>query len=631
MQTPATLAWLLDAVEADTPLQAADLLDTALEALTVAQLRERAAALGWSLKGTRRPEILEQLAAFYRSPDAARVALERLRAPERRLLQFATVASYVPFPELVTAVAGLNDALGPERQSREVIEQSLRLLVERGYLLDVYVAGQRSVFVPSAFQSLLRPLADAAPPLPKSPQRAGLHVQPAGDPIGALLLLWTSLRARRGVSPAKPFPPDVTLSHPDAWPFNAADSDARRAWNDPTRAVLVPRAHPPLPADFVGELARRLGASDSRSVAFFGAVAVILGLAERKGTQLVANEERTQQFFRLSPLEQRRLLLAAWSELPYGTWDEISVLRARIPALELRRRAIHWQFGQHAFNQDLADLRLTVVGQLGFLDLEGWRDVRAWLRLLGRVMPQIVHTPPKATTTPWFLAWSGQPLDPESPEGWSRGSEVVLAFMLEGPLTWLGLIETATGPKGDLAAFRLTPWGLALLHDGPVPAPPPVPAPAWNDDLTVELPLSGAVVPVVGALAGLGEMLDSTPGRLRFRFTAERAADRFASGMRPADLAAEFEAAGAPLPPAVADALERWWARWGLVRRYPGLSVIELADEYLARELLSNTSLARIVVYQLDARHLVVAADGLDDLVAELEQRGYYPTVVEAP
>ncbi|GIV85653.1 MAG: hypothetical protein KatS3mg052_2660 [Candidatus Roseilinea sp.] len=60
---------------------------------------------------------------------------------------------------------------------------------------------------------------------------------------------------------------------------------------------------------------------------------------------------------------------------------------------------------------------------------------------------------------------------------------------------------------------------------------------------------------------------------------------------------------------------------------YQSLTVLELADDFAARELAASTSLMQHVVYQLSPRTFILNAEGLDTLIGELLKKGYTPRV----
>ena len=87
------------------------------------------------------------------------------------------------------------------------------------------------------------------------------------------------------------------------------------------------------------------------------------------------------------------------------------------------------------------------------------------------------------------------------------------------------------------------------------------------------------------------------------------------------------EAAGQPVPEALAGALREWWAHFGDVHLYSGVALMELADDYALAELLSSTSLAQYLLFRFSPRVIALRPEGVEALRAELIGRGYTPKV----
>ena len=60
---------------------------------------------------------------------------------------------------------------------------------------------------------------------------------------------------------------------------------------------------------------------------------------------------------------------------------------------------------------------------------------------------------------------------------------------------------------------------------------------------------------------------------------------------------------------------------------YQSLSVLELSDDFAAKELAASTSFNDHVIYQISPRAFVLRDDDIDELIAELQASGYTPRV----
>ena len=82
-----------------------------------------------------------------------------------------------------------------------------------------------------------------------------------------------------------------------------------------------------------------------------------------------------------------------------------------------------------------------------------------------------------------------------------------------------------------------------------------------------------------------------------------------------------------PLPPTWKDKMHTWSQNYGKLHIYDDISLIELADDYALQEILSSTSLREHLIHQFSSRLVAIHADAIDDLVLEMEKRGYTPYV----
>ncbi len=253
-----------------------------------------------------------------------------------------------------------------------------------------------------------------------------------------------------------------------------------------------------------------------------------------------------------------------------------------------------------------------------------------------------------------------------------------------------GATTPSRGARGTLEAFQLTPAGALALGRRPTLAEEPFdrfgaaaepPATSLrreasteaqpeghsversvesicsvNDDLTVTLAPGRAPLELHDLLHSVGRLLEATPERFLYRLTADRvfrwAEDTPAAvstggiptgrgptpgGPTPSGLAIEAliaaisqytEVLGAQAgAPAWQEKLRTWGRNYGQLHVYENLTLIELADDYALQELLVSTSLRKHLVYQFSPRLVAIRADTVEDLVQEMEKRGYTPRV----
>jgi hypothetical protein len=148
-------------------------------------------------------------------------------------------------------------------------------------------------------------------------------------------------------------------------------------------------------------------------------------------------------------------------------------------------------------------------------------------------------------------------------------------------------------------------------------------------DLTVRVP-SGADLSVHGLLRRAGELVDTSGRGLAYGLTAASVRDAFDGGLTGPDLLAWLAAhADGPLPAVARRTLEGWWARYGTLRLYDEVTLLELGDDLLVRELQATTSLDKSLLCTFSPRVVAVDPAAADALVAELTRLGHTPRVVE--
>lgn len=618
-----------------------DPITLALEGLTVPQMRAIADAFGWPLRGLRRDDLIAQMAAHYTDEAMTARALATLGADERKVLTLAAWGGTATVEQMVRVAGALLENLPRGWLTRPITAATIHDLLQRGYLLSYAYLGNPAVGVPPRFAAALLPIPDL---LPAPPRRTRLDPDPMPglDPVGLVLLAWQVTRAHGPFALESPFPREGVFVPRDVgqWPVYEADRNVTY-WNNPARQVTIVPAGPPFPAALRGALREALPVPPSRGAArsdpddvahFFAALLLTTGLVSAEGRQWRADGAALGRFLALTAVEQVALLLDGWRQMAYGVWDELSWLVRSRPRLRVQRRVNVWTLQPMSFSEMLSHVRGRIYATTRWLPPRGgaadagWVDFAALSRLLGTVFPHAIVPPIR--TGAWLLTDDRErSLDPESPAGWAEGAEPLVTLMLRGPMRWLGLVETASDASGTLRALRLSPLGAAVVGGEPLPTTPATIV--WGDDLTAEVRPSSAAGPLLARLLESAEVAGIREGRLCFRFTPDAAQASFEAGRLPPDIHAAFAALGQPLPAPVAAALDRWWQRWGLVHEYTSLAVIEVADDFLVKELLAATRIGQYVVSRCGPTALAVEATDVDAVITELRRAGYLPKVME--
>ncbi len=112
-------------------------------------------------------------------------------------------------------------------------------------------------------------------------------------------------------------------------------------------------------------------------------------------------------------------------------------------------------------------------------------------------------------------------------------------------------------------------------------------------------------------------------------------AEALSRGQRPTaliqllqQLAQDEEQTDTPLVRLLAQ-LERWTANYGRVRLYTGVSLLEVTDTLVMRELSATTSVEEQVVRAISPTRMILKKQGTERIVEDLKRRGHVPLLHE--
>ncbi|HEU5422940.1 MAG TPA: helicase-associated domain-containing protein, partial [Nitrolancea sp.] len=224
---------------------------------------------------------------------------------------------------------------------------------------------------------------------------------------------------------------------------------------------------------------------------------------------------------------------------------------------------------------------------------------------------------------------TGKPFNLNSAGSAVQFFPILVAELLSGPLSWFGFVDLPAG-EARPRAFGVRPAAGVLVDRIPVSQSPAEAAGlVVGDDLTVLIPIDHPDSEIHGLLAQAGELVEASPGGLRYRLTSERVQALFDQGVSGPEMLRVLDEHGATLPQAARAQLDGWWDAYGRVRLYDELTVIELADDRLLPELLAGTSLGEKLIYTFSPRLIAIDASAAGELVAELTRLGHAPRLVE--
>lgn len=357
-----------------------------------------------------------------------------------------------------------------------------------------------------------------------------------------------------------------------------------------------------------------------------------LNLVQVDDGRLVARPRAMTRFLSTTAHEQHSVIFQAYTALT--AWSELDVLlRAsdppsmQLPAYSFSRERLC------AWLVHLRHMLLRFVATAGEGEWCKLTDMDAALRLLWpRWSDAMQDRGQDRVARSVSLPWPQETDDPtmDKARRWQMAQGRFMRIVLEGPLSWLGVVDLCFRDD-KLSAFRS--HGLAdLLWDR---ITPPVEAATLREavslgkeNLTLAVDPS-AIPPRAHELLGRIAQLEQTrPGCFIYRLDMRTAHAAFERGESLADLFAAWDQAlPCAIPAPLREALTSWWASYAQVRLYEGLALLELEDDSALIELEATTSLTEHIVAKLSPRLVLVSDDTVEPLLDEFAARGHTATV----
>jgi hypothetical protein len=609
---------------------------TLLNARTVSQLRAIARARGFSLKGTRKQVIVEQMADLLSDPESIQAALSDLDPAGWLALE---VVFCVTTSELGATEIEVGQVLERFSGNQHAGHDALAHLAGLGLILttpDVYGGPERLIF-PRAFAPDLPPTRELLPAYADPIDL--LRVRPAGDGLTwptTLYLIWQRLRDQGVTLRPGPSRTSAERAAPGiaGWPVEPAEVEAvqrKPGWQYTGVVLTVPAFEPELD-DASLERLRPLAGGDVDRADFAYHLLRGLNAVNVKRDTLQVDESAILDFLRLDPMARLKALSQAW--LGLNAWSELNLVLKSVGRIRLRRKLGYSQFKVQQLLDELTQARQFVARVLGRAEPGRWISLPGFLHAVWALNPDFLHVRrPFTLSEPiWWLEHtvSGRAFSLKDEADWVQGPGEFVIRLLTGPLHWLGAVDLGYDGHG-LSAVRLTPLGALLLDRPSSFVLEPVRRPLEiSDDLEITVGSGQGDSSVYEMLGRVGELVGADMQAFHYRLTRERLYAAFESGLVLGDLLDWLEDHSArPLPDAVVDQLSRWWASYGRVRLYPDLTVIEFADDYTLPELLATTALHQSIVHTVSPRLVIIRTEDTDALLSELVARGYTPKLTE--
>ncbi|MGB8648697.1 MAG: hypothetical protein WCF84_25895 [Anaerolineae bacterium] len=609
-------------------------LQELLAGLTLEQLREIATRRGWKVPAAPKAEIVAALAEqLRRSP-----APERFAPEEEQLLSIQNTVSGLSNTPLLRVLQDQWKKRGGGDLNR--LDRAMRSLIGAGVLFPCTRENSQlhyhwSPFLDAASLPLLHPRVE-----PYKPEKAArldviANSLPFPDWVSAVteVLRQEPLELRRGPGEDKvrqlPYvgkwdyvPEEIALIQTRYFgsaniyegisvPLAPALSDAAL---DLLGAALQTSLEPQNARDFAAWMGEMLITSDL--VRQTGAGKLELNPGAEPDYQALGLDERYRHWWQL------------WQ---FGGLDELRLALTRTK-LALKRSGAY-PITPEDLVKDVGLARRFIARLLAGLDPMTWYSWDSIVHEVRDLRPDFLHS--TLGEAHWWLTLKtdNRHLQTANPKDWNQAYAPVLQMMFEGALTWLGAVQLGYQNRKPVA-FQITGVGAWLFSGGKTGTLPElVPATdegaelvTWLDSETFRI-RAGSRSPVAVAAARL--IADPVSGWLTFHISNPAMARSFERGHRPDEIVHRFTSAGVELPAAVRERLDALYLNYGRVHVYERLTVLELGDDYILRELLASTSLRRHVVHQFSARVIVMRDEAVPEFLLELDKKGYTPRILE--
>lgn len=550
-------------------------------------LRAIAERRGAELTTAHQPEMAAELAAALLAPESVEEAMRWLSDAEREALDLLLANGGRMRIHRFEQLAGPIRLFGPGKLAREAPWRSpanaaeglwYRGMIGRGFAEEAGTAVE-FVFVPTDLRPLLpAPRARQAPfavPQAEGPYRVSTGDARAIDDACTLL----------------------SLAYAGALSQSEGQRD-QKAVDDEAIDRAAPRLLDPNPerARLLYHLARSAG------------------LLRAQGRAVHLAREPAREWLKQARAQQLRVLQEAWRG--DHTWNDLW----HVPSIRCEETGWHND---------------PVAGRAAILELVGRCPVGEWLSIAGfvdTVHAQVVdYLRPDGDFESWYIrdARSGEFLT--GIESWDQVEGALLAWVLTGPLHWLGIVSLGYREGWEKAtAFSITSWGAALLGQPqalPADAEPEPQAAHVGADATVSLARTASLSDRF-QLARIAEWRASGEEYV-FAITPSSLGQALGAGIEEERIERFLARIAADAVPAAAVARLRTWAsRYGDVR-LRRVAVLETRSPQVMAELRAHSRIGPYLRQALSSTTVVVREVDWDTVVRELQQAGYLPEITE--
>ncbi len=624
-------------------------LNTVIEAeFTSAQLRELAKWLGVTPKGNSRVGLIEQVvdalqtrvAKIAEDPNAL---LEGLAPEQQEFARRLLTARDHELPIPRTAALQIWAKIMDERRLSEFVEALRR----RALLFPTHA------FFPSSFRDVYYqwlPLSQNVPVVnwdvrlevgdsssQSHSSKAQSHFLEDFD-IFLSAILQSGVTVRAALPQHKNAPRIPWLRD---WEHDAEEAErvlrSRPNWvPEPTTGIGVPVLSPFTPGS-LSALENQTGLSGPH-IEFLFAIACALQLIESPPpnaaipTHLQARTSGVEEWLVLTNEHRLRRAWKAWSEeimVPLEARSAMASLRAS-DTFKILRAIGARDFSPAIFAAEWCALRRYVLRVLKGLPGQRWIGWNELSRRLFEFYPDAAWT--FATKADWWFALnsSGARISTTRSEEWHHSIGRIVEHILKDSLAWFGVVDVRLDDT-IIDTFRVTELGAALLGtrvdvlpDYAAPAERKVEPIEWVDKTMLRVPPAPNRAEFIGVIRQVAERGNQP---FTYTFTPTSIEHALSQGLTMDDVTAHFKRMKVAVPKSVAEQFKTVSRRYGRVRVYQSLTVLELSDDFAAKELAASTSFAKHVIFQISPRAFVLPDSAVDALIEELQTKGYTPRV----
>ena len=333
-----------------------------------------------------------------------------------------------------------------------------------------------------------------------------------------------------------------------------------------------------------------------------------LNLLELDGGKFTLQRPATREWLKADPPRQMLALQKSWRD--DAEWNDLW----RVPSLRPERTG--WR-------NDPLTARARVLEHLSCCPTDEWIDLKSFVTAIKQIDPDF-QRPPDAYNT-WYIRDSGGEYL-MGYEHWDRVEGALIAYLIGGPLYWLGVTALGFEDKDAAlpSAFRLTAGGAFFLGlaDQP-PAEPSLPPLVMEADLRVRA-LAGGDLYDRFQLARIAEWQSS--GEVFFyRLTRDSLKRTLNRGISLEQVLSFLRRiTGDKVPPQAIETLRGWAGDQSQVRLIRA-AVLEAKPASVMGELRARPDISSLLGEPISPTRSLVGEENWQELLARLRQAGYLP------